>query len=306
MRVLAGPDFVTEMKKRRDPTPDCFVRAGEYQHHMYIDGVKYVVGNALDECLQLAESRADQEALLHLRLHKQQFEQLIEVSKADPDANAVLGPPPPKKAIEKAASNSYVPQEATTFEELGISMSFFVELVLRTVYNRGRMAASEIAESMCVPFGLLNDVLPKMRQQGLIDLVAQRDGAIGDAGSEYEIKPPKGAAAVADALKKTEYCGPLPVPFTKYLEMVAAQTIKGVEVTRHNIERAFEDLVITPEVFNEIGPAVNSAASIFLFGYPGNGKTSIAERITQLMGDDIYIPYIVKITFTKSSRGLST
>jgi predicted ATPase with chaperone activity len=66
-------------------------------------------------------------------------------------------------------------------------------------------------------------------------------------------------------------------------------------VTRRSIERAFQDLVITPEVYNEIGPAINSAASIFLFGFPGNGKTSIAERITRLMGDDIFVPYAVEV-----------
>lgn len=296
MRILAGPDFVTEMKNRRDATPDCFVRPGEYQHHMYINGVKYVVAHALKECLQLAEKRADHEALLHLRLHEQQFKAAMAAAGTDPQQNAVIGPPPPaQESLEQETlQNSYCPPEAETFDDLGISMTFFIELVLRTIYNRGRMAASEIAESICVPFGIVNDVLPRMRQQGLIDLVAQRQGAIGDAGSEYEIKPPKGADAVADALKKTEYVGPLPVPFDQYVKTVNAQTIKGVEVTRNNIERAFQDLVITPEVFNEIGPAVNSAASIFLFGFPGNGKTSIAERVTRLMGGDIYIPYAVE------------
>src|SRR5213078_2236917 len=53
-------------------------------------------------------------------------------------------------------------------------------------------------------------------------------------------------------------------------------------------------LVIKEDVFNEIGPAINSASSIFFFGYPGNGKTSIAERITRLMGDAIYIPHAVE------------
>ena len=65
-------------------------------------------------------------------------------------------------------------------------------------------------------------------------------------------------------------------------------------MTRRSIQRAFEDLVITESTFNEIGPAINSAASIFFFGYPGNGKTSIAERITRLMGDTIYVPHAVE------------
>src|SRR5262249_6166830 len=61
-----------------------------------------------------------------------------------------------------------------------------------------------------------------------------------------------------------------------------------------NIRKAFEDLVITDEVLNEIGPAINSAQSIFFFGFPGNGKTSVAERITRLTGDSIYVPHAVE------------
>jgi predicted ATPase with chaperone activity len=84
------------------------------------------------------------------------------------------------------------------------------------------------------------------------------------------------------------------VPFQAYLDSVKAQTIKNMVVTRRNIRRAFGDLIINDAVLNEIGPAVNSASSIFLFGYPGNGKTAISERITRLMGDNIYIPYAVE------------
>src|SRR5262249_9988375 len=113
-------------------------------------------------------------------------------------------------------------------------------------------------------------------------------------GFVYEIKPPKGTAALQDALDKTTYVGPAPVPFADYVESVLAQTIKKLVVTRRSIRKAFEDLVITEDVFNEIGPAINSAQSIFFFGFPGNGKTSIAERITRLMGDTIYIPYLVE------------
>ena len=85
------------------------------------------------------------------------------------------------------------------------------------------------------------------------------------------------------------------MPFADYVESVLAQTVKRLVVTRRSIRRAFEDLVITDESFNEIGPAINSAASIFLFGFPGNGKTSVAERITRLMGDNIYIPYAIEV-----------
>jgi predicted ATPase with chaperone activity len=133
-----------------------------------------------------------------------------------------------------------------------------------------------------------------MRKQNLIDMTGQRAGGLGDGAFEYEIKPPKGTTAVEDALKKTEYVGPAPVPFLDYVESIKLQTVKNMVVTRRNIKHAFSDLIITDTVFNEIGPAINSAQSIFFFGFPGNGKTSVAERITRLMGTTMYVPYAIE------------
>src|SRR5436305_13367088 len=126
-----------------------------------------------------------------------------------------------------------------------------------------------------------------MRRRGRIGIVRKK-GAAGDAAYEHERKPRKGAAAVDDAMQNTSYLGPAPVPFEDYIESLAAQTIRNFVVTRRNIERAFQDLILSASVYNDIGPAINSAASIFLFGLPGNGKTSIAERITRLMSEDFY------------------
>src|SRR5439155_3734353 len=200
----------------------------------------------------------------------------------------MLGDPPPADADDRALpkGGGYVPQPPRLATETGLSTTFLFEMVLRAIYNRGRITGSDLASELKLPYQVLAPVLPLMRKQALIDIVGQKGGG-GDATFEYEIKPPKGNLALQDALDKTSYSGPAPVPFDDYVESVIAQSIKNLIVTRRSIQRAFEDLVITPEVFNEIGPAINSAASIFLFGYPGNGKTSIAERITRLMGDDI-------------------
>jgi predicted ATPase with chaperone activity len=42
-----------------------------------------------------------------------------------------------------------------------------------------------------------------------------------------------------------------------------------------------------------LGPAINSGRGLFLYGYPGNGKTSIAERITRCFGTNVWIPKVI-------------
>ncbi len=296
MRFIIAPEFQDQMLQQEYNSPDCFVRPGEYLHHLYIDGVKYVIVPAMLDCLEEAKEKKDADAIRHLELHKRHFDALHAdaLRRGGLDGVTLLGDPPPEddEAVPRI-TNPYLPRVPGKWEDLGLPLPFLFESVLRTIYNRGQLTGLELAAEMRLPFVALSPILPAMRKQTLIDIVGQR-GNSGDASFVYELKPPKGTAAAQDALAKTSYSGPVPVPFEDYVESVLAQSIKKLIVTRRSIQKAFEDLVITDSVFNEIGPAINSAASIFFFGYPGNGKTSVAERITRLMGDAIYLPHAVE------------
>jgi hypothetical protein len=296
MRFIIAEEFYEQLLQEEYHSPDCYVRPGEYLHHMYIEGVKYVVVPALAKCLEEATEKNDQEALRHLNLHRFHYEALLADAQRHGSLEGVtlLGDAPPEdeEAIPRI-SNPYQPQVPSKWEDLGLTLPFLFDLTLRTIYNRGQMTGGELAGEMNLPFNALSAILPAMRKQGLIDIVGQK-GASGDASLVYEIKPPKGTDAVREALQKSSYFGPTPVPYEDYVESVLAQSIKKLVVTRRSIQKAFEDLIISDLVFNEIGPAINSASSIFFFGYPGNGKTSIAERITRLMGDEIYLPHAVE------------
>ncbi|MFO0907715.1 MAG: hypothetical protein U0794_05030 [Isosphaeraceae bacterium] len=48
-------------------------------------------------------------------------------------------------------------------------------------------------------------------------------------------------------------------------------------------------------MFHVLGPAINSGRGMFLYGYPGNGKTSIAERITRCFGTTVWIPRVMDV-----------
>ena len=54
-------------------------------------------------------------------------------------------------------------------------------------------------------------------------------------------------------------------------------------VDRAGIRKAFADLAVTEQFITRLGPAINSGRSILLYGPPGNGKSSVADRIIFLL-----------------------
>src|SRR5262249_47799085 len=89
------------------------------------------------------------------------------------------------------------------------------------------------------------------------------------------------------------YVGTAPVPFDDYLESVAAQTITTEHPQEADLRRALSGLLISDAILAMLGPAINSGGGMFLYGYPGNGKTSIAERITRCFGTTVWIPKVL-------------
>jgi predicted ATPase with chaperone activity len=106
----------------------------------------------------------------------------------------------------------------------------------------------------------------------------------------------KGMARAREQLERTTYVGAAPVPWDDYVAAIRAQGSGRLRVNQRMMRQALSHLVLEEKVFSKIGPAVNSGKSIFLYGPPGNGKTTIAESIGRMvLRDDIYIPYSIVI-----------
>lgn len=294
MRYLLDQKSYEDMLARSSHPRDCYVRGQEYCHHLYIDGVKYTVARAVYACVKEAQARNDSDALLHLQMHVQDLERLIAEARSrgvNVSGLRVLGDPPPTdEEARPQLHNSFFPTQPTTIEDTGLNRTFLTEHFLRILYNKGRATGRDMADAMALFYSIVEQVIIDLRNIEQIDIIGQR--GFGDLNYEYVLTP-RGMEAAQAAMGKTQYAGPCPVPIDRWIESVHAQTVKNVKVTRKNIRDAFEGLVIDESILNMVGPAVNSGSSVMLFGYPGNGKTTIAERITHLMGDDVFIPYTV-------------
>jgi hypothetical protein len=80
------------------------------------------------------------------------------------------------------------------------------------------------------------------------------------------------------------------VPLSHYVNSVHAQAITWAAPKYDQLTEAFRGISVEPKLFAKLGPAVNSGAGMFLYGAPGNGKSTLAKRITSCFGQKIWVP----------------
>lgn len=191
-----------------------------------------------------------------------------------------------------ANASLFTPPEPENLETIDINPTIIEGLILRLMHINTTMVAHEIAREICVPYyGVVEPILIQLRDNRLIEVTR---GDMAAMSYVYTISD-AGRARAMQYFEQTTYIGPAPVSLDTYNRIVAAQSLKNITVNADRLREAFDGLVFDEGILEKIGPAVNSGRSIFLYGPPGNGKTSICERIVQSFGGAIFTPYAIEV-----------
>jgi hypothetical protein len=187
---------------------------------------------------------------------------------------------------------AFLPPMPHSLEETGLSSSMIDDLLLKRLFNGGPQTAGSIADKLCLPFLVVLSNLNEMRRLHQTHVVGAE--GFGERSYIYMLTD-EGTGRARSALDRNVYDGPAPVPLEVYVASVRAQSVRDIVITKQAIESAFSDLVLHPQLIDEIGPAVNAGQSLFFYGAAGNGKTALATRITRAMGSEVYVPYAIEV-----------
>jgi len=186
------------------------------------------------------------------------------------------------------SDESFRPAPPRSLEDTQVPTSLLESLVIKHLAIVGADSGRGIAKHVCLPFGVL---------EGLYQLLRSRQWIVHRSAAPLNdytyVLTEEGRRQAHTASAACAYAGPAPVPLAEYVLSVEAQTIRAEAPKREQLTDAFADISIDPNLFESLGPAVNSGAGLFLYGAPGNGKSTLAKRITQCFGQHIWLPQTV-------------
>jgi len=219
---------------------------------------------------------------------------MVQRRKARPQGKPKAPPRKPEGKPRAPAASSFVPPMPKSVEDTGINIASLTDLAVKIMYYEGNISGHELAERMKLPYpGVTEKVMDFLKREKLCEV--KGTGGYGEAAYQYAIAD-KGRALAREVLERSHYAGPAPVTLESYIDSVKRQPLGNVTVHQQKMRKALAHMVINEQTFSQIGPAVNSGRSLFLFGHPGNGKTAIAEAIGKMMlGEAMYVPYAIEV-----------
>lgn len=184
--------------------------------------------------------------------------------------------------------SAYLPAVPQTFEDLGVSQNIVLDLMLRRLMLEGYSTLGTLSQKLAVSIPIVDLVFRHMRQQQIVEVK-------GMIGNDYQfILSEAGKRLASDRFQISQYAGACPVSLTQYQAATKAQTAR-VNLDRRVLRAAYSDLIVPDRLLDQLGPALISQTSIFLYGPSGNGKTSIAERMLRVYQDGVLIPQAIEV-----------
>ncbi len=178
--------------------------------------------------------------------------------------------------------------------DTGLSETFVADLIVKHLLDRGTLSLAELASILTLSGSIIEGVLNFMRTEALLEV---RPGKSSASGLAYTLTD-RGRATALDAMMRSGYLGPAPIPLRHYAQISRAQSIHNRSVTQKSMRVAFNDVVLDAKMLDCLGPALNSGRAMFLYGPAGTGKTYISQRLCRLFRQPTLIPHAIAIDET--------
>jgi hypothetical protein len=183
-----------------------------------------------------------------------------------------------------------VPHQPRNFAELGLSKAFLEDLTIKIIYFAGNPTSSQLMRRLGLSHTLVEQLLTVLTDEGLCEVLSRSDLYTGNY--RYRLGE-RGRERVREALERSRYASPAPVPLDQYVEVAQWQAQTPATVSRSRAEEAVADLVLEPAVADAIIRALFSSMATLCYGPSGNGKSHVLRHFAADVDGEVLIPYAI-------------
>ncbi len=196
----------------------------------------------------------------------------------------------PHKSRLIDAGGAMAPAAPDGLDDVGVPVEFLSDLVLKIAHLSPHFTTDWIAQRTHLTRSIVADLLEQLMLDRLIEVVGQ-DGplayrwAVTDRGRQRAVR----------LIEICGYTGPAPVSVETYTANVEWQCDHLPDVPRTEIARVVSSMVLPPHSIEVASLAALSRRSLFLYGPPGNGKTTLGRLLHSVMRGELWIPHAIAV-----------
>ena len=189
------------------------------------------------------------------------------------------------------AVSPIAPARPTCLAEVGLSPDNVAALLLKWL-GAGEASGIDLAHRVRLPFALIEGVIEHARVERLVEV--RSASGMGTAGYRYGLTD-SGRNRARHCFDACGYVGPAPVPLDQYLSYMGRLSATRLPVDHARVTIGLTPLVLSPQIIDQLGPAISARRAIFLYGPPGNGKSVIGSGIGRVLGGELDVPHAIDV-----------
>jgi hypothetical protein len=203
---------------------------------------------------------------------------------AHPQSDAAALPP----LIQVAGQ--IAPAAPKSLDDTGVDPMVLSDLALKLASTVPSLTSEWACRQLHLPPALIEKIFWQLKEDHFVEILGQ----VGEFSYRYATTQ-RGREHARRSLEVCGYVGPAPVSLGSYAAMLdhqaAARQRPGIEQVR----KAIASLVLLDQAVEVAALAASSGRSLFLFGPPGNGKTSLGRALHRVVEGTLWIPHCISI-----------
>jgi len=187
---------------------------------------------------------------------------------------------------------SYTPPTPASLKEVGLNRDSLIHLIVKVLYFSGEVTGSYLSNRLRLPYTIVDELIEFIKSEKMCEV--KGIAGLGKSSYRYVITS-LGRDRAREFIEINQYTGPAPVPLSQYIDMINKEAASRLYITQESISKNFSHLVLSKQMMDLLGPAINSGRSMFVYGAPGNGKSVVSESIGTMLGGEVYIPHAIDV-----------